>query len=62
MRLAFEEMRAGIAERGRQRFQRGVDQGLVAEIGEGQRVGARDQPVQDAVLADIVPRALWQPV
>ena len=46
-----------IAERGRQRLQRGVDQFLIAEIGEGQRVGAGDQPVQHAVLADVVTRA-----
>ena len=56
--LAFHEMVAGVAERSRQRFQRGVDQFLVAEIGERQRVGAGDQPVQHAVLADVVARAL----
>ena len=58
MDLAFHEMRAGIAERGRKRFQRGVDQLLIREIGESQRVRARDQPVQHAVLADVVTRAL----
>ena len=47
----------GIAERGRQRLQCGVDQFLIAEIGERQRVGTGDQPVQHAVLADIVTRA-----
>ena len=57
MDLALDEMLARIAERGRQRLQRGIDQFLVAEIGEGQRVGARDQPVQHAVLADVVARA-----
>ena len=57
MDLAFDEMRAHVAERGRQRFQCGIDQFLVAEIGKSQRVGTRDQPVQDAVLADIVTRA-----
>ena len=57
MDLAFQEMRAGIAERGRQRFQRCVEQLLVAEIGERQRIGTRDQPVQHAVLADVVSRA-----
>ena len=58
MDLAFHEMIAGIAERCRQRFQRGVDQFLVAEIGKRQRIGTRDQPVQDAVLADVMARAL----
>ncbi len=56
MGLAFQEMRAGIAERFRQRFDRRVDQFLVAEIGEGQRVGSGDQPVQHTMPADIVPR------
>ncbi len=54
MGFALDEMRAGIAERCRQRLQRGVDQFLIAEIGEGQRVGACDQPVQHAMLADVV--------
>ena len=57
MDLALEEMFADVAERGRQRFQRGVDQFRVGEIGKGQRVGARDQPVQHAVFADVVTRA-----
>ena len=56
--LALHEMLARVAERGRQRLQRGVDQFLIAEIGEGQRVGTGDQPVQHAVLADVVARAL----
>jgi hypothetical protein len=55
--LAFHEMGAGVAERGRQRFQRGVDQFAIAEIGERQRVGTGDQPVQHPVLADVVARA-----
>ena len=58
MDLAFHEMVAGVAERGRQRFQRGVDQFLVAQIGERQRVGTCDQPVEHAVLADVVAGAL----
>ena len=57
MDLAFHEMRPRIAERRRQRFQRGVDQLLIGQIGEGQRIGAGDQPVQHAVLADVVARA-----
>ena len=56
MSLAFEEMRAGVAEGFRQRLDCRIDQLLVAEIGECQRIGARDQPVQHAVAADIVPR------
>ncbi|MFK4531629.1 hypothetical protein ABIF90_009610 [Bradyrhizobium japonicum] len=56
--LAFHEMRTRIAERGRQRFQCGVDQLLIRQIGEGQRVGAGNQPVQHAVLADVMTRAL----
>ncbi len=50
-------MRARIAERSRERLQGGVDQFLIAEIGESQRVGTGDQPVQHAVLADVVTRA-----
>ena len=57
MDLTLEEMLADVAERGRQRFQRGVDQFGVAEIGKRQRIGARDQPVQHAVFADVVARA-----
>ena len=56
--LAFHEMIAGVAERGRQRFQRGIDQFLIAQIGERQRVRAGDQPVEHAVLADVVAGAL----
>ena len=52
--LAFHEVRARIAERGRQRLQRRIDQFLLAEIGERQCVGTGDQPVQHAVLADVV--------
>ena len=44
-------------KRSRQRLQRRIDQRLVVEIGEGERVGARDQPVENAVTADIVARA-----
>ena len=55
--LAFQKMVAGVAERRRQRLQRGVDQFLVAEIGKRQRIGTGDQPVQHAVLADVVARA-----
>ena len=55
--LALQEMRARIAERSRERLQGGVDQFLIAEIGESQRVGTGDQPVQHAVLADVVARA-----
>ena len=55
---AFHEMRAGVAERRRQRFHRGFDQFLVGEIGKGERVGTGDQPVQHAVLADVVAGAL----
>ena len=58
MDLAFLEIVTGVAERRRQRLQRGVDQFLIAEIGKRQRIGTRDQPVQDAVLADVMARAL----
>ena len=58
MRLAFHEMRARVAKGRGQRFQRGVDQLFVAEIGKRQRVGAGDQPVQHAMAADVVARAL----
>ena len=51
-------MIAGVAERGRQRFQRGIDQFLVAEIGECQRIGTCDQPVEHTVLTDVVAGAL----
>jgi hypothetical protein len=50
--------RAGVAERFRQRFDRSVDQFLVAEVGERQGVGPGDQPVQHAVLANVVTGAL----
>ena len=58
MHLRLDQMREGIAQRGRQRFQRRLDQRLVVEIGIGQRVDAGDQPVEHAVAADIVPGAL----
>ncbi len=58
MDLAFHEMAAGIAERGRQRFQRRGNQLLIAEIGEGERVRACDQEIQHAMLADVVAGAL----
>ena len=51
---ALDEMSARVAERSWQRLQRGVDEFLIAEIGESQRVGAGDQPVQHAVVADIM--------
>ena len=51
-------MVAGVSERGRQRLQRGVDQFLIAKVGKRQRIGAGDQPVEHAVLADVVAGAL----
>ena len=54
MDLALAQMGARIAERCRQRLDRRVNQFLVGQIGEGQRIGARDQPIQHAMLADIV--------
>ena len=39
MGLALQEMGAGVTQRGRQGLQRRVDQFLIAEVGERQRVG-----------------------
>ena len=54
MDLALHEVVAGVAERSRQRLQRGIDQFTIAQIGERQRIGAGDQEVEHAVLADVV--------
>src|SRR3954470_12804953 len=58
MDLAFNEMRAGVAKRCRQRFQCGLDQFPLGQIGKGERVGTCDQPIQDTMLSDIMTGAL----
>ncbi len=58
MDLAFHQMGAGVADRWRQRFQGRRDQLLVGEIGKGERIGAGDQEVEHAMLADVVAGAL----